>query len=165
MSNSKILTTPFILILLSIILGCEDNSTFVRNSFTCEIDGEVFTPKNDDWKGDPAIEGTIEGGTLIITGRNNVNGSSSVGIKISNFSGPGTYILNDVDENYGRYYSSEIMSQCFTNTDYTGELIIESYEAKEGIVWGKFNFEAATSNGSKVVAVTQGQFIVDCAVL
>ena len=146
-------------------MGCEDNSTFVRNFFTCEIDGERFTPKNDDWKGDPAIEGSIKGSTLIIDGRNNVNGSRSVGIKIVNFSGPGTYILNDVNENYGHYYSSEIMSQCFTNADYTGTLIIESYEAKEGIVWGKFNFEAATSNGSKVVAVTQGQFIVDCAVL
>ncbi len=151
--------------LCAIISSCRSDENLIGNSFSCLIDGERFIPKNTDWKGGPAIEGQIKSDTLILTGRNNENGSNSVGLRVVNFTGKGRYPLDDSEASYGRYYSSEHMTQYFTQSIHTGLLIIERYEPNEGVVAGKFSFQAIDGSGSSIVEVTKGEFTIDCAVL
>lgn len=143
---------------LCVFSSCIKQDPYPNGSglFTCKVDGEVFVPDSDDWK-KRAKQASIVNDTLAINGVYNIGDKSeSVGIRVENFSGVGTYQLYSREENYGRYSLSPV--HAYTNAAHTGELEVTHYIPERGIVAGTFHFTAHNPHTSETFQITEGRF-------
>ena len=154
----KNLAWLLLLLIIPMLASCDKEEFTPSGSrlFTCNVNGEAFKSRNDDWKGKAMYSG-ITNDTLGVSGIYNVGDrSESVGFRIENFSGEGTYILNTNKDNYGRYNLNDLST--FTNANYRGEVTITHYFPEKRIVAGTFSFTTIDPATGKIFQITNGQF-------
>ena len=152
----KILWLLFLPLIFS-FSSCEKNepNPSGKNLFTSKIDGKDFKAQSDDWKS-KATHSNVTNDTLTVSGVNNVNQSVSLGFRIENFKGKGTYILDTNRDNYGRYTFNSLNT--FTNDNHTGQVVVTHYIPEKAIVAGTFSYTTVDPNTGEIYHITDGKF-------
>lgn len=150
-----------IVFLFILFLSCKEDdlpkpTTNGSGTFACKVDGNVFTPKSDDFKRS-AKEVDFYDKSVEITGRRNTDTEhQQVFIYVKYFNGKGTYILDNDSISYGEYsYGLEYYK---TTNGNAGKLIITNYDINNRIISGTFEFSAIDNGTNKVVNVSDGRF-------
>lgn len=124
--------------------------------FACKVDGEIFTPKSNDFKRS-AKEVEFDNNSVLITGRRNIDAEFKLlNIYIKDFKGKKTYLLDNDSISYGEYRND--YDYYSTNINNTGKLIITNYDINKRILSGTFKFSAIDKKTNKIVKVSDGRF-------
>ncbi|QTY27811.1 DUF6252 family protein [Flavobacterium sp. CS20] len=133
------------------------------------VDGQPITPKGGGINPNliafyQFVDGAYFFNVGILNSENNITKSIKVFANENIIEEDEVYTLNKDDNSvgYGGNYSilsNETDSFYFTNTDFTGELIITHLDEQNRIVSGTFWFDAVNEDG-EVVEVREGRFDV-----
>lgn len=109
-----------------------------------------------EWRGDNVI-----GNSFVIEGISSCNVfKTNLYIFIKDFTGPGRYLLNEI--NYGAFqeYNYKPISISFkTNQTYYGEVQITALDTVRSIISGTFYFNAFNADSNRVVKIEDGTFV------
>jgi Family of unknown function (DUF6252) len=140
-----------------------------QNTLACRIDGAAWKPYIEfdfSLKGNivPIVRYSFKSKTLYVNGLNQKDGRI-IAISLINFTGVGTYKLvsNNADMarpvvNSGAFSPSTYIydNTFWTDATHKGEVIIT--RLSDGIVSGRFSYDAFNPKTNKTVGITDGRF-------
>ncbi len=152
----------FFIATIFLILGCnKENLTrpALNGSHTASwmANEEVFKTDGDDVDGGPSLYATIkvsfDGPILNVVARNTKPVNHVIDIKVTNYKGPGMYLLND-DKNFGRVENEMVnYTNLATRKGYIHVMVDDG-----GVLAGTFEFLATRPGWGDAVTVTKGRF-------
>jgi hypothetical protein len=153
----KISSLPVLMVLLCMLtaFNCRKHPIDPEFYYRCLVDGQLYIPNacancnSCEFLGDTAfILGANRGFEALIIG---IHGSEAITAK--------TYVLDNATSRRASYDNTTEVNDIFvTNSENTGELIINSLDKTKNIVEGTFYFRAYNPARDTVVHVTQGKF-------
>ncbi|MGZ5190125.1 MAG: DUF6252 family protein [Flavisolibacter sp.] len=169
------------LIVLAVFSGCKKDIDELppatetgANTFGAKVDGELWVPqKFGVAPSAPILEARYGGNSSLFINARNFSSSpteTEFEIHIKNFTGTGTYQLNQVtnkypyeNASYGYFIKRKLMplNDWITTNQFTGNVVVTKYDSTNKIVAGTFSFTAgSTDNTAEPLVVTEGRFDV-----
>lgn len=172
MKTLKNYTFLLLFILVSFISSCkkEDNDGLPaatqegRNTFGCKVNGQVWLPFNNDWKGNKLTGGfSARNECFIFAARYNSNSETRILLNLNNIKSPilGKIIINSSTGNYFEYedLTNNLYPKHYTTDSlHTGYITFTKFDATSRTMSGTFEFEAVLDSGTETVKVTDGRF-------
>lgn len=132
------------------------------NTFSCKINGNVFTPCKGGLFSGPPLWGGYSNNfkTVVIAGECTLEYPFKyVVIDLENFHGVGEYLLSDINNSCTYLESNPTDKYYKSSLTQNGKVVITKDDRVNFIVSGTFEFTAAnTSNSSDIVTVLSGRF-------
>ena len=144
------------------------------NTFGAKVDGELWVPQKFGIAPTaPILEARYGGNNSVFINARNFSSSpteTEFEIHIKNFTGTGTYQLNQAtnkypyeNASYGYFIKRKFMplNDWITSNQFTGTVVITKYDIANKIISGTFAFTAgSTDNTAEPLKVTEGRFDV-----
>ena len=152
---------PLSLLLIFVSLGfsCKKNAVDPDASFSCQVDGKLWTPYSNDFKA-PEIRCEVGKGysDLFINARNTSAGES-ITLSVTPIDSTlrvGKYVLNSDRYMYGSMFKGR--KDYLTGPDYRGVVEILFIDKVNHKISGKFEFACYNSEVKQEIKVTKGVF-------